>query len=1007
LPGKPSGHEREFARVLRRRREAAGLTQAELAAAAGLGVRTVSNLERGINRQPYPSTVRVIAEALSMDPAGRRELMAAAGRGRDEPTESNRPIGGFVGARPSGALVGREPESATIGRVLSASMEGGGRAVLLAGEPGIGKTRLAQEAVLRAGELGYLVAVGRCYPHQSEAAYAPFLELMSALHREAPPAVRASIRDRWPSLEPLLPEYFRSDHDSAALRQMVRSADDGRLRLHHAVASYVTAVSEQSPVALVFDDLHWADGASIELLAHLIRSTYSFPVVVLGAYRDAEARHSDRLPEIVPALRRERLAEVLTLRRLDRSGTARLVAHRLEEAPVSDELAAVVHRYADGNPLFTVEMVMDFMERGELSVVDGRWDRHSSSEVVAPVSVSDVIRERVSRLASSTQTLLRDVSVFGDVFGVDEFAALAADDGDIEEALDEAVFSGLLTDVGDGYAFDHTLTQQALYSSLSPAARRRTHLAAGAALERQPAPVRRRRAAEIARHLEAGGAPERAVEYWLLAGDALADLHSPAEALRYYRQAEELGEGLDAAGAVGGALERSGRVLLTTANYDAAADHLIRAEKSYRRIKDDGARLRVEGAIAHALFRRGTGEAAAARLAGVLDEFDADAASPDQRPGVAVLLTGLARVRMGLGQPDLALHAAEQAAELARDQGLVTVAADADAIQGTVLLFLDRPDDATEALERALAREAVAQPVTINNALMSMAWANMVRGRLARGRQFIARGLELNRRCGDSDGEALNLAGLGLNLYYAGDWSQADRHLSAALELARLGSPTLFSGMPPAYLAVLRQGQGALDIAEGLYDEAAGGPDVATFALSGFIAARRAQIDVLRGDPDRALSRLDPWLRDETPTRLHDVMLLATASEVCLALGLTDRASSLADHAIRRADATLNGVDRIDALRIKGLTELYRGQPTAALSAMQTALTRAQTLPHPAAEARLWRDLAQVWTAAGDQDAARSGLIRALAIFEGLGAALDVAGLRSALDTMARTQSGC
>ena len=161
-----------FAGVLRGQREAAGLTQAELADRAGLGVRTVSNLERGVNTSPYPSTVRLLADALGLAESARAVLMAAARRGDAQGGGRRVPTGGYLGARPVAPLVAREDEAGRgdRGRVVK-GRAGEGRALLISGEPGIGKTRLAQEVGEQAGQRGFLVATGRCYAPLSGVPY--------------------------------------------------------------------------------------------------------------------------------------------------------------------------------------------------------------------------------------------------------------------------------------------------------------------------------------------------------------------------------------------------------------------------------------------------------------------------------------------------------------------------------------------------------------------------------------------------------------------------------------------------------------------------------------------------------------------------------------------------------------------------------------------------------------------------------------------------------------------
>jgi tetratricopeptide (TPR) repeat protein/transcriptional regulator with XRE-family HTH domain len=997
LPGRSRGPG-AFATHLRRERDRAGLTQAELADRAGLGERTVSNLERGINRAPYSSTVRLLADALGLSSASRAELLAAARAGVVAESPRSRPAGGYLGALPQAHLIARDAESARIAAAVTAAAAGEGRIVLLAGEAGIGKTRLAQEATIRAEEHGFVVATGRCYEPLSGTPYAPFFEVLASLYDTAPTGVRASLSERWPALTALLPDQF-----PAVAAARVRTPPEETQLLHRAVAGFVRELTAVRPVAVMFDDLHWADSASLELVAYLARHTRPDGLLLLGTHRTVRAAQTQLVPIFARSLRREGILETITVGRLDRNATARLITDRLDDAPVSEEFSSFIHRHTDGNPFFTVEVLTALIERGDLSRIDGRWGRRELAELEPPASVSEAIGDRVSRLSPTARGLLQTVSVLGEVFGVEDLAVVDAEQAQLEAALDEAVASGLLTTADGGYAFDHVLTQQALYAALPPARRRRVHRLAADVLERRPPAERRRRSAEIARHLEAGGAPGRAVPYLLLTGDVAAGMHTHREALQHYRHGLELAEEHEDHAATAGAHERLGQMLMKIASFDDSADHLVRAADAYQLAADQGARLRVEGTIAEALFRQGSAQAAAARLAGVLAEFELPAAPDDEDRSVAILYTGLARVRLALREHELCRQAAQRAARLARAHGLLAVEADAEAIRGTVLLFLDEPDEAVATLQSAVVLAERADVVARqSDALMSLSWAITMRGELARGQALEERGLQINQRSGDSDSEALNEAGLGLNLFYAGAWAEAETHLERGLELVRAGASTLFSGIPPAYLGLLRRGQGDLAAAAACYDEAAGAADLQTFEFAAYVEARRAELDLLRGEPATALSRLAAWLHQESPTRIHDVMLLSTAAEAYLALGDISRGAELADRALRRASATRNEIDGIDAIRIKARYLLLQARPDAARSCLDEALARARGVPYPAAQARVLHDLARL-QAAEDRDAALQCVAAAHEIFDRLGAAHDAT---AAAATLGALQSG-
>jgi transcriptional regulator with XRE-family HTH domain/tetratricopeptide (TPR) repeat protein len=618
-----------FAELLRRQRESAGLTQAELAARAGLGERTVSNLERGINKTPYANTVRLLSNALGLPESARAELAAAARPKLDTDNTAPAPVGGYLGATPGGPLVARSAEQTAIHAALSEAAGGNGRLVLLTGEPGIGKTRLAQEAAKLALERGFLVASGRCYEPTSGTPFAPLTEALSTLYAAAPSEARAHVQDRWPALTPLLPDQFPLGVSAAT---PAAPGPDEVHRLHRAVSGFVRDIARIQPVALLFDDLHWADGASLALVAHLARHNREHQrVLLLAASRSVGVERGHPVRTMTQSLRRDGLIDTLRVDRLDRDAVRLLITGRLDEAEVSEEFVALVDKFAQGNPFFTVEIVNALIERGDLSRIDGRWVRRELADLDAPASISDAIAERVAHLTPRAQDVLHALSVLGEVVSLDDLEILDQDESVLETALDEAVAAGLISPTGNRYAFDHVLIHQTLYNSLSPLRRRRLHRLAAELLQTRAEPARRRRASEIARHYEAGGLAERAIPHLLVAGDTAVEVFAQDEALQHYRLAAELAEEADDPSQLGHAHDRVGRVLLMTGTYPAAIQHLLRAAEIYRVTGSTGARLHTEGLLAHAYHRVGNGDLAAARLTDVVAELDEP--TRGRRPG--------------------------------------------------------------------------------------------------------------------------------------------------------------------------------------------------------------------------------------------------------------------------------------------------------------------------------------------------------------------------------------
>jgi class 3 adenylate cyclase len=255
------------------------------------------------------------------------------------------PIGGFLGALPDGPLVARDNELQRILRAFAEVDGGKGQLILLAAEPGVGKTRLAQEATLAARNHGWRVATGRCYEAQQSAAYYPFREALSVAFQAASPSLRMEAMRRWPDLSRLLPGQ-RADVIQTAAEE---SKYDEQQRLFWAVTGFVQEFARETSLLLAVDDLQWADEASLALFQHLANHTRNARVLLLGAYRDIEVHRRHPLEAVLRTLGREHLVERIAVRRMPPEGTAALVAATLDEA-ASHDLADLIHQRTDGNP---------------------------------------------------------------------------------------------------------------------------------------------------------------------------------------------------------------------------------------------------------------------------------------------------------------------------------------------------------------------------------------------------------------------------------------------------------------------------------------------------------------------------------------------------------------------------------------------------------------------------------------------------------------------------------
>jgi len=337
-----------------------GLTQEDLAERAGLSARGIGDLERGVKTRPRAYTVRQLAEALQLSPDDRTLFERAARAGAAiTAADEMPPEGSFLGAVPANELLGREEERERIRSILAAVEEGRGHLLLLGGEVGAGKTRLLQEVTLEARSRGYLVLTGHCTIATQHSPYSPFLEALSELPARVRPGIRAECERAWKRVQRLV--SGRTEDGSIA---------DGAVNEQQrctTISDLVLLAARGAPLAILVDDLHWADDVSLNLLYHLARSTASKPVLLAGSFCDVRlGEQHPHLAQTLVDLSRGRLVERITVRRLSLEETTQLVAATMGQEEVSEEFASFVYRRTKGNPRLIDQLVRSLGGRLEL-----------------------------------------------------------------------------------------------------------------------------------------------------------------------------------------------------------------------------------------------------------------------------------------------------------------------------------------------------------------------------------------------------------------------------------------------------------------------------------------------------------------------------------------------------------------------------------------------------------------------------------------------------------------
>jgi class 3 adenylate cyclase len=450
---------------------------------------------------------------------------------------------------PAGGVVGREFDKARLLAAFHAVADGQSRRlVFLSGDAGIGKTTLASQLARAAHSQGATVLYGRC-EEELAIPYQPFTEALRHYAAHAPESVLRTHMARYGDVLARLVPALGSDPPVPAATRPADPEGD-RYRLYEAVVHLLDTASDEAPVVLVLDDLHWADRATLLLVRYLVASPDLAGVLVIAAFREGTPR-THPLSEFRAALRREEDVENLQVQGLDDIEMVALLEAVGGRAPGREQvkLAHLLRRETDGNPFFAGEIVRHLDETGLLDRRAGAgMEAHHDLETLGlPESVKDVVGQRAARLGTRAEELLRVAAVIGDEFDLELLAGVTgARAAELAEDLNPAVEAALLHEVGNGrprFAFGHALTRLTLCEDLGATRRRHVHRRVAETLEvlcgDDPGP----RIGQLAWHWLAASEPTdvtKAVEYCGRAGDAALHTLAGDEAVRWFTDALRL-----------------------------------------------------------------------------------------------------------------------------------------------------------------------------------------------------------------------------------------------------------------------------------------------------------------------------------------------------------------------------------------------------------------------------------------------------------------------------------
>ena len=492
-----------------------------------------------------PALDRLVLELLSKSPedrpagaAGARRALEAAleqPAADESPDGAENPLRGLA----RGVFVGRDTELDQMQEVLEDALGGDGRILLISGDPGIGKTRMAEQLAIYAGIRGANVHWGRCHEAESAPPYWPWSEAVRSYVRDADPVgLRWQLGSRAAEVAQIVPEL--TERLGGLGEPPGIESEQARFRVFDAVAGFLGGASKSRPLILVLDDLHWADESSLLLLRFLARRLSDTGLLVVGTYRDVELGRHHPLAETLADL-----AAIEATRRIALHGLApEAIASYIEltggvDRPPPD-LAAAIREQTGGNPFFVGEVVRLMASEGRLG------EEQARREVAIPQGVREVVGRRLDRLSGTANEVLRLAAVCGREFELavlERVSPLSSEQ--VTEALDEAVAARLVVVARERpglYSFAHSLVGETLHAEVPAARCAAIHRDVAEAIESAHASELDRYLGQLAHHyLEAGQAAdaERAVEYAARAATVAGERLAHEEAANLYARALE------------------------------------------------------------------------------------------------------------------------------------------------------------------------------------------------------------------------------------------------------------------------------------------------------------------------------------------------------------------------------------------------------------------------------------------------------------------------------------
>jgi tetratricopeptide (TPR) repeat protein/KaiC/GvpD/RAD55 family RecA-like ATPase len=687
-------------------------------------------------------------------------------------------------------LVDRTEEMNVLKEAVYQAAHGEGGLVFVYGEAGIGKTRLLRELGAYAQSRGVQVLHGRCpglFRMDGVPPYVIWKEVIKDYLETCIPEQLYRVIGYYPAeVAKLVPEL------SQKLRTMPPSfpisPEQEQNRLFEAVSQFMTNISREAPLLVVLDDLQWTDPSSLLLLHYLARGVQKTPMLLLGAYRstDVDAKHP--LTPILAELNRERLPQCVSLKRMSPNDISEMIENILEQEDIPPEFCKMIYEKTRGNPFFAEEVIKSLKEEDVIYREKNRWKIKKVSMVEFPETVKSVVTARISRLDEQCQNVLTMASFVGNDFTFDALAGITGiEESKLQEIMDKLLKTGLIKHrtVGgeDLCSFADIIVRDVEYEEVGAFKRKKLHGIVGSTLERVYANKIDEHLGELAYHFLEGGDKNKALDYFLKAGEKAQRIYANAGVVSYFQSAlmllAEKEGGLQEKECV---LERLGDVKKLVGEYEACMKFWAEGLQLRNQLCENLNVARLHRKMANVLWEDiGDVEKGKQHFDEALKILEAEPENVE----LARLYEDMAHMHYRVGSVPQARSWAEKGLELAKKLNAHEVVANSSISLGAAFQMAGDWQGAVECDERAL-------KIALDNGYIEIASRayNALGGTLPfeqweRAIECYEKGLELARKVGVVQLECMISMNLSNMLFQMGNMDRAVSLLEESVALSR------------------------------------------------------------------------------------------------------------------------------------------------------------------------------------------------------------------------------